>query len=107
VPDDVICALVTARIKQPDCQIHGFVLDGFPKTTPQIQLLEEMKIQPTVIVILECLDEDLESRLSSKKIDPQTGIAYDMNNLTEELPEHVIKRLLVRNQDHGEALEKR
>lgn len=104
VQDDVIGNLVADRIKQPDCQIHGFLLDGFPKTIEQIQLLEDMKVQPTVIVILECPDEITEERLGNKRIDPHTGIEYDITNFDPNLPPEVIRRLVTRPQDQKPAL---
>jgi adenylate kinase len=105
VSDDIINNLVSGRLKQDDCQKHGYVLDGFPKTIEQIQLLENLKIQPTVIVILECPDEVTIERLSYKRIDPITGLEYDINQA--DLPDEVLKRLQQRPQDQKAALEKR
>lgn len=33
VPDDIIISLVEQRIKQSDCRVNGWILDGFPKTS--------------------------------------------------------------------------
>ena len=41
VPDDLLIALITERIAQPDCA-RGFVLDGFPRTVPQAEGLARM-----------------------------------------------------------------
>ena len=41
VPDEVIVDLVAERLKEKDCQ-NGFILDGFPRTVPQAQSLEEI-----------------------------------------------------------------
>ena len=41
VPDSVIVNLVAERLKAKDCE-NGFILDGFPRTIPQAQGLEEM-----------------------------------------------------------------
>jgi len=41
VPDSVIVKLVAERLKENDCR-KGFILDGFPRTIPQAQSLEEI-----------------------------------------------------------------
>jgi adenylate kinase len=41
VPDSVIVKLVAERLNDNDCR-NGFILDGFPRTIPQAQSLEEI-----------------------------------------------------------------
>lgn len=41
VPDGVIVNLVAERLKEPDCA-RGFLLDGFPRTIPQAESLDEI-----------------------------------------------------------------
>ena len=41
VPDSVIVNLVAERLKEPDCA-QGFLLDGFPRTIPQAESLDEI-----------------------------------------------------------------
>jgi len=41
VPDSVIVNLVAERLKEPDCA-RGFLLDGFPRTIPQAESLDEI-----------------------------------------------------------------
>ena len=41
VPDEVVVAIVAERIDQPDAR-RGFVLDGFPRTVPQAEALDNL-----------------------------------------------------------------
>jgi len=40
VPDEITCQVVTDRLSQPDLK-NGFVLDGFPRTLKQAEMLDE------------------------------------------------------------------
>ena len=84
--------------------MHGFVLDGFPKSLKQFQSLENLKISPTVLIALLGSQEITLERLSYRKIDPKTGVHYDRNaNVSQDL-----KGRLVQNKHETiEVLQKR
>jgi adenylate kinase len=41
VPDDVVVGIISDRIDKPDAK-NGFILDGFPRTVPQAEALDEL-----------------------------------------------------------------
>ena len=77
VPDDLIMNIIENRIKQTDCRVNGWVMDGFPKTLQQVTLLKSIKIKPSKVILLECGEEASVKRLQERWIDPVTGIYYN------------------------------
>lgn len=41
VPDEIVVGIISDRIDQPDAK-HGFILDGFPRTVPQAEALDDL-----------------------------------------------------------------
>src|SRR5260370_13431975 len=41
VPDEIVIGIISDRLDQPDAA-KGFILDGFPRTVPQADALDEM-----------------------------------------------------------------
>ena len=41
VPDEIVIGIISDRIDQPDAR-NGFILDGFPRTVPQAEALDEL-----------------------------------------------------------------
>ena len=80
VPDGVTAKLVEERLKQPDTK-NGFILDGFPRTTVQAELLEGITKRlekPLTNVIAIDVDEDvLIKRLSARYICKNCGATYN------------------------------
>ena len=61
VSDDIVNAIVSERLDQPDCQ-NGFILDGYPRTLAQADAIGAMldaKGMPLSAVIEMQVDDDV------------------------------------------------
>ena len=70
VPDELVLELLGERLQQPDTA-RGFLLDGFPRTVPQAEVLGRMltgygKAMDRVIV-LDAPEEELVKRISGRR----------------------------------------
>ena len=77
VPDEVVIGIIQDRLKEDDCQ-NGFILDGFPRTIPQAQALEDMGIVIDKVVDIEVADETIMSRLSGRRVCEKCANSYHM-----------------------------
>ncbi|OMJ83661.1 hypothetical protein SteCoe_15389 [Stentor coeruleus] len=105
VPDYIMTELVRSRLKEPDCRINGWVLDGYPKTIEQARSLREFKIIPSHVLFLECADAMVYERVEQRRLDPITGVYYNVMNLPED--EGIRSRVVFMNEDHHENVKKR
>jgi len=53
VPDSILTPLIDQRLKQTDCRMNGWILDGFPQTVEQINHMKELKINPSLVCVFE------------------------------------------------------
>ena len=69
VPDALVAGMVRSRLAEPDCA-DGFILDGFPRTVPQAELLEkaleELGTKLDCVVCFDVPDEELITRLTAR-----------------------------------------
>lgn len=75
VSDEIIMQLIKERLKQPDCQ-NGFLLDGFPRTIPQAQALQQLGIDIDYVIELDVPDQEIINRLSGRRIHQRSGRVY-------------------------------
>ena len=78
VPDSIVISLVEQRLKQSDCRVNGWIMDGFPQSDSQINLLKSLKIRPSLVCMFEQPEEESIRRISNRRIDPTTGIYYNL-----------------------------
>lgn len=79
VPDEVVIGIVKERLRKPDCD-NGFILDGFPRTIPQAEALEnvtrELGKDVDYVVSLDADDSELVERLSGRRTCRACGAMY-------------------------------
>ena len=70
VPDELIMDIMEVRLQESDC-LKGFILDGFPRTTRQVEelkvLLKKLKISIDAAVNLEVPTEVILDRLTTRR----------------------------------------
>jgi len=108
VPDDLVIGMILERIAKPDAA-GGFMLDGFPRTTPQAQALDRALTQAGValdaVVLIEVPDSLIIERGVGRRTDPDTGKIYHLK--FDPPPADIAGRLVHRKDDTEEAIVKR
>jgi len=84
VPDALMIDLIKERIAQKDC-INGFLLDGFPRTLPQAEALQQANVAITEVIEIDVPDAEIIQRAVSRLIHPGSGRVY---NVLTNPPKH-------------------
>lgn len=77
VPDEVVIGIIKDRLKEKDCE-NGFILDGFPRTIPQAQALEDAGIEIDKVVDIEVPDEKITKRMSGRRVCAKCANSYHL-----------------------------
>ena len=75
VPDEVVIGIINERLKADDCK-NGFILDGFPRTIPQAEALDNMGVRIDRVIDIEVPDDKIASRLSGRRVCMKCGATY-------------------------------
>ena len=84
VPDDLVIEIATTRLLADDCK-EGFLLDGFPRTVYQAEMLDEFlaahdsKIDKVLDIAVE--KEELMTRLTGRRVCKACGASYHVVNI--------------------------
>ena len=79
VSDELTFELVKDRIAQDDCK-NGYILDGFPRTIPQAEMLESL-VSDIKVVNFEIQDEIVLRRLSTRRTCKACGANFNVLTL--------------------------
>ena len=79
MPDEIMIEIISERIDQPDCA-NGFILDGFPRTTPQAEALDTLLAQKALkvgkVIELKVDEEALVERVTGRYSCVKCGAGY-------------------------------
>ena len=106
VPDEIVVNMVKERLRQPDAQENGWLLDGYPRSYSQAMALETLEIRPDTFILLDVPDELLVERVVGRRLDPVTGKIYHLKYSPPE-NEEIASRLTQRFDDTEEKVKLR
>ena len=79
MPDEIMIEIISERIDQPDCA-NGFILDGFPRTTPQAEALDTLLAKKSLklgkVIELKVDEEALVERITGRFSCVKCGAGY-------------------------------
>jgi adenylate kinase len=112
VPDDVLAQIIKERTGRDDCQ-NGYILDGFPRTIPQAEFLEEIaqsQGHKLIVIGLQVGREELMRRLLGRRVCSACGAIYNIYSKpsrNQGVCDLDGQPLLVRSDDTQEAIANR
>jgi adenylate kinase len=112
VSDDILAEVVKSRLSRSDCE-GGCVLDGFPRTLPQVRLLETIAEQlghRITVISIEVPRELLFKRLAGRRTCSACGAIYSIYfkpSKNEGVCDLDGQPLFTRSDDHEESIAQR
>lgn len=101
VPDEVVIEIVRLRLAEEDCK-NGYLLDGFPRTVPQAEVLDSFTKVETVLN----LDIDLDllmKRLTGRRVCEACGESYHVSFIGDAKTCTKCGGTLIQRSDDNEA----
>jgi adenylate kinase len=93
VPDDIVIGIISDRLDQPDAA-NGFILDGFPRTVPQAEALDELlkkkRLRLDAVIELRVNESALLARVETRAAEMR---ARGEEVRADDTPEVLTKRL--------------
>ena len=104
VPDDIVNQLVADRTAKSDCA-GGFILDGYPRTLAQAEVLATQLHRQgfeTVVIHLKVDYTKIIARIAGRRQCPDCGALYSLTSNPPQRPDHCDRegaRLVIRDDD--------
>lgn len=113
VPDEVIVGVIAERIDSAEA-LDGFLLDGFPRTTPQAEALDaklgELGRTVTAVLLIDVGDDEVVRRLGGRRTCAASGHVFHVDfdpPKQEGICDIDGSELIVRDDDEPEVIRKR
>ena len=113
VPDDVVIGIIESRLAQPDAKA-GYILDGFPRTVPQAQALDDlvtrMDMTPDAVVNINASVDMVVQRLTGRRTCRDCQAVYHVVNIPPKkagVCDRCGGKLYQRDDDTEETIRKR
>ena len=113
VPDELTVRILLDRVAQDDCK-NGYVLDGFPRTIPQAEVLDSelTKLGDKIdyAINVDVPDENIVNRMSGRRACVTCGATYHIVHIPPKTPGICDKcgsELILRDDDAPETVLKR
>lgn len=113
VPDELTVKILLDRVAQDDCK-NGYVLDGFPRTIPQAEVLDkaltELGDSIDYAIDVDVPDENIVNRMSGRRACVACGATYHIvyaPTKAEGICDRCGKELILRDDDKPETVQKR
>ncbi|MBQ7171092.1 MAG: adenylate kinase [Clostridia bacterium] len=108
VPDAVVIGIIKEYLASDACK-KGFILDGFPRSIPQAEALDEMGVKIDVVLSIEVPDEKIVARMSGRRV-CSCGASYHVEHnppKVADVCDNCGSALYVRADDAPETVKKR
>ena len=109
VSDDIVIALVTERLTQPDCA-RGYLFDGFPRTIAQAEAMRAALVPIEYVLEIDVPDDEIVARMSGRRVHPASGRTYHIKFNPPKVPgkdDVTGEDLVLRGDDAEETVRKR
>ncbi len=113
VPDELTVKILLDRVAKDDCK-NGYVLDGFPRTIPQAEVLDkaltELNDKVDFAIDVDVPDENIVRRMGGRRACVTCGATYHIEHVPpkkEGICDKCGSELILRDDDKPETVQKR